>query len=735
MANEILQYTSKDFNSIKSDLLSGIDSLTDSWTSRDDGDPGIVLVNLMSAMGDMLSYNMDKQSLEYYAPTVTQRKNAYKLFELIGYQMHWFRSARTQVTIKNIPNSEMMIMFNDYMIAPTEEEKEQALEKYNNKFKKTVDGILCGYIRYNNEEAYWSVEDGYPEGNAVNIFNQFKLDNNAVINTYINVPYNNLTLSGSGSNGLLYTIYPTTITGGEYPELDNQTEINTFEEKKFNAVQGYLCSTTFNRTQMRENRYYIPDIFIDEDCMFLGYSSNVDITDPYKVTFITKVDNLLTYVNDDPEEEKAQVHFQFRADEFDRPYIELSNYWETVIGQDAAIFKFFYIRTSGKSGNITKNYLNTLANTGSNRLIITNKDCRDYLVDDDGNKICSPGYDIQTAQDAYKDSINYIMTYDTIVTIYDFARLAKRQGEVTNATAIDCQYASDLNKEISDLCQSYTKSQLLDILGCDEADETVLRSYLYNIRKVNYDYKDNSTDGSTSSNITPFKPYGINIYPVCYNFDGIRGAYQFDNDDKAIAEYGFSITDKDDPDTQMLYSYPYKMYRIFCENDVVIHSIQPRNNKIEEMLDTEYDKRRIVNVKPEYTAVRVFEWRCCGTIHLTKTVSETEAKNIIRNVINNLTDKFDSSKVEFGQKISYMDVISAILESDSRINYFDAGIGSNKLITYTQPPEPNNYFNIEAYFNPESIMRYVQTFEDNNDETSQYYNMIMVDPSYIQRQG
>ena len=106
--NDILKYTSKDYNSIFEDAISIIPSLTDMWTNTEDGDPGIVLIKLMSALGDMLSYNMDKQALEYYSSTVTQRKNAMKLFNLIGYKMHWYKSATNTINVTNnieIPNN------------------------------------------------------------------------------------------------------------------------------------------------------------------------------------------------------------------------------------------------------------------------------------------------------------------------------------------------------------------------------------------------------------------------------------------------------------------------------------------------------------------------------------------------------------------------------------------------------------------------------------------------------
>lgn len=95
-----VRYTHRDYESIKSDLISAIPSLTQEWTSREESDPGIVLIKLMSMLGDTLSYNIDKIALELYLRTVTQRKNCSKILELLGYKMHWYRSATVGVNVK-----------------------------------------------------------------------------------------------------------------------------------------------------------------------------------------------------------------------------------------------------------------------------------------------------------------------------------------------------------------------------------------------------------------------------------------------------------------------------------------------------------------------------------------------------------------------------------------------------------------------------------------------------------
>lgn len=96
------RYTHRDYESIKQDLINAIPSLTQEWTCREDSDPGIVLIKLLSMFGDTLSYNVDKIALELYLQTVTQRKNCAMILNLLGYKMHWYRSARVVASVSLI---------------------------------------------------------------------------------------------------------------------------------------------------------------------------------------------------------------------------------------------------------------------------------------------------------------------------------------------------------------------------------------------------------------------------------------------------------------------------------------------------------------------------------------------------------------------------------------------------------------------------------------------------------
>ena len=68
-----IKYTSKDYQSIFSDLVNAIPALTDKWKNYAEDDPGIVLLKEMAYVGDMLCYNMDYQVNEVFPQTATQR--------------------------------------------------------------------------------------------------------------------------------------------------------------------------------------------------------------------------------------------------------------------------------------------------------------------------------------------------------------------------------------------------------------------------------------------------------------------------------------------------------------------------------------------------------------------------------------------------------------------------------------------------------------------------------------
>ena len=107
MNNEYLDttsYTNKDFRSIWPELIDLVKDLTDKWdpVNSNESDPGVALLKLKAFIADKLNYNIDKNVLEAFPSSVTQRGNAQKLYDSLGYQLKWYQSAITDIHFKYV---------------------------------------------------------------------------------------------------------------------------------------------------------------------------------------------------------------------------------------------------------------------------------------------------------------------------------------------------------------------------------------------------------------------------------------------------------------------------------------------------------------------------------------------------------------------------------------------------------------------------------------------------------
>lgn len=93
-------YTDKDFSQIYPELLDLVKKLTNKWDpeTTNESDPGLVLLKLLAFIADKNSYNIDKNILEQFMPSVTQEENMRKLCDMMGYNVGYYRSATTDVS-------------------------------------------------------------------------------------------------------------------------------------------------------------------------------------------------------------------------------------------------------------------------------------------------------------------------------------------------------------------------------------------------------------------------------------------------------------------------------------------------------------------------------------------------------------------------------------------------------------------------------------------------------------
>lgn len=94
-------YTSRDYNSIREDLLSRAAKLPigNSWTTRSESDFGVMLVDLWAYMGDILHFYVDRAATETFLRTATQRESVMAFANLFDYEMLPRASAEATVTL------------------------------------------------------------------------------------------------------------------------------------------------------------------------------------------------------------------------------------------------------------------------------------------------------------------------------------------------------------------------------------------------------------------------------------------------------------------------------------------------------------------------------------------------------------------------------------------------------------------------------------------------------------
>ena len=102
-----LSPTKKDFYQIWNELMDTASKISERWdpTSTNESDPGIVLLKVLTAIADKLNYNIDKNTLEAFMPSASQQESMRKLCEMMGYNMKYYRSGTTDVTVSYIGNT------------------------------------------------------------------------------------------------------------------------------------------------------------------------------------------------------------------------------------------------------------------------------------------------------------------------------------------------------------------------------------------------------------------------------------------------------------------------------------------------------------------------------------------------------------------------------------------------------------------------------------------------------
>lgn len=134
-----VDYTSRDYESIRADLIERVKQRIPDWVGEDPSDFGLALVESFAYLGDLISYYADRAANESSLSTATRRDNVIALASDLGYTPSGFVSSTVVVTITNTSGSAIVIPAGTLLAANINSGDVQVTVYFETQFDVTVD--------------------------------------------------------------------------------------------------------------------------------------------------------------------------------------------------------------------------------------------------------------------------------------------------------------------------------------------------------------------------------------------------------------------------------------------------------------------------------------------------------------------------------------------------------------------------------------------------------------------
>lgn len=393
----IIKYTSRDYNSIMQDFWEMVPKISELWKPEADADPGVVLGKYLASIADMLGVNLDILANELYAPSVTQRKNAEKLFGLIGYTLGWYTAARTEVTFTNIGSNEIILDF------------------------------------------------GFNGSNFCTLNAYSDITDQPRVITYNLLPMTN----GYGDQGS--RSHRSTITDSidVFADTDRVSLLPGDSVTRV-AIEGELRYTTVSVEDVKKNNYIIklPSQHIDTTAIWLKAKASLS-TEDFLQTKWLQVDSPAQFNEPEP-------RFAVTYDNYSNAQIQVSSYVNELENYADCYFVVYWIDCTGIIGSVNADVLSNFrtAIPANSSTYVNSFDSEALSIANLANTVEYPhtytvtGGSPETAKEAYINSRDFINTWDSLITVPDFNRFINREAGVDCGIVIDCQKALEINLAI-----------------------------------------------------------------------------------------------------------------------------------------------------------------------------------------------------------------------------------------------------------------------------------------------
>jgi hypothetical protein len=103
-----LDYTSRDYYSIREQLIARIQERIPDWAASNPADFGVALVEAFAYMGDLMSYYIDRNVNESFIATATQRESVVNIAQAYGYIPSGYRQSIVTLTFANSSETDVI---------------------------------------------------------------------------------------------------------------------------------------------------------------------------------------------------------------------------------------------------------------------------------------------------------------------------------------------------------------------------------------------------------------------------------------------------------------------------------------------------------------------------------------------------------------------------------------------------------------------------------------------------
>ncbi|MCD8211650.1 MAG: hypothetical protein LUC17_01310 [Oscillospiraceae bacterium] len=392
--HSLVNYTSRDYESLLEEFKELVPTLTELWKPEADADPGMVLAMYIASVADILGINTDWLANEMFAPSVTQRKNAEKIFGLIGYELGFYTAATTEVQFTNASETETL-----------------------------------------------KLDFGFNGANFCTLNAYTDITGTSRVLTYNILPLTNkYGATESRSRRSVLTENLNVFTDTDMVTLEPGESVTRV------AVEGELRSYSVSVESIKNNNYIIklPSQHLDTSWIWVKAKASLS-DDDYLGTQWIQCTSPAEFVEPEP-------RFAVTYDSYSNAQIQISNYLNELENYNGNYLIIYWIDCSGTIGCVGTNVLTNLlfAKTGQD----VDSDSGELGISNLSNTLELPntytvtGNSPETAREAYINSRNYINTFDSLVTLPDFNRFLNREAGIDCGLVIDCQKALEINMAI-----------------------------------------------------------------------------------------------------------------------------------------------------------------------------------------------------------------------------------------------------------------------------------------------